>query len=144
MVKKIICLLAAATVLAGCQKLVLPKDDSACDLRALTVYVHYDAEKPGLYDSFDAMTGNLDETTGEGTFSFPKDPEKYNAETLARCTVEAAIPSTATLVVYDEEGNVRPEGLGGTWNLANHSVVFDVVAANGDKKHYDFLFRMRR
>ena len=144
MVKRIICLLALVTVFAGCQKLVMPKDDSACDLRSLTVYVHYDAENPSLYESFDALTGNLDEATGEGTFSFPKDPEKYNAETLARCTVEAVIPSTATMVVYDEDGNVLPGGLGGTWNLANHSVIFNVVAANGDKKHYDFLFRMRR
>ena len=144
MVTKIIYMLAAAAVLAGCQKLVLPKDDDACDLRSLTVYVHYDAQNPGLSESFDALTGNLDETTGEGTFSFPKDPEKYNAQTLARCTVEATIPSTAKLVVYDEEGNVREQGLGGTWDLANHSIVMDVVAASGKTRRYDFLFRMRR
>ena len=137
-------MLAAILLLAGCQKLVLPKDDDACDLRSLTVYVHYDPDKPAIYDSFDALTGNLDEATGEATFSFPKDPEKYNAETLARCTVEAVIPSTAKLVVYDEEGNVVPTGLGGTWDLANHSIVLDVVAASGKSRHYDFLFRMRR
>ena len=74
----------------------------------------------------------------------PKDPEKYNAQTLARCTVEATIPSTAKLVVYDEEGNVREQGLGGTWDLANHSIVMDVVAASGKTRRYDFLFRMRR
>ena len=136
-------ILALAGVLS-CQKLVLPADDKACDLRSLTVHVHYDPSDPSKTMDFDAMTDALDPETGEATFSFPRDPELYNAETLSRCTVEASIPSTATLVAYDEEGNVRKGGLGGYWNLANGSVVFDIVAANGDKSHYDFLFRLRR
>ena len=144
MVKKLIYSTLALAALLSCQKLVLPKDDSACDLRSLTVHVHYDASDPSKTMDFDAMTDALDESTGEGTFSFPRDPELYNAETLARCTVEASIPSTATLVAYEEDGSVRPGGLGGTWNLANGSVIFDIVAANGDRRHYDFLFRLRR
>ncbi|MBR1574534.1 MAG: hypothetical protein IJ652_06785 [Bacteroidales bacterium] len=144
MVKKWIYSLFALVVLGACQSLVQPKDDDACDLRALTVRVHYDAADPSLTEDFDAMSGGVDAETGEATFSFPRDAERYNAETLSRCTLEAVIPSTASLVVYDADGAVREGGLGGVWNLANGSVVFDVVAANGARKHYDFLFRMRR
>lgn len=144
MVKKLTYSILALAALLSCQKLVLPKDDSACDLRSLTVHVHYDASDPSKTMDFDAMTGALDETTGEATFSFPKDADLYNAETLARCTIEASIPSTATLVAYDEDGTVRENGLGGLWNLANGSVVFDIIAADGSSRHYDFLFRMRR
>ena len=144
MVKKLLYSCLALVLLAGCQQLVLPQDDKACDLRALTVRVHYDAADPSLADEFDALSGGVDPETGEATFSFPRDAERYNAETLARCTLEATIPSTASLVVYDADGQVKAGGLGGVWNLANQAVAFDVVAANGDRRHYDFFFRMRR
>lgn len=134
----------AALVLTGCRNLVMPKDDSACDLSALTVYVYYDESNMALYNSFDVLSGNLDAQTGEGTFFFPRDPALYNATTLSRCRLEAVIPATASLKAYDEEGNPVPGGLGGIWDLANHSVGIDVVAANGDSKHYEILFRMRR
>lgn len=130
--KKIIIAVLAGLVFAGCAKLDTPKLDSSCSLSTLKAYVYVDAEKLSASPTeVDLLSGMYIKEKGNASYTFPEDASKFNAQTLKRCRLEAAIPSTARLEMTDENGNGLGKGLEGFHDLYNQTFYFKVIAADG-------------
>ncbi len=137
-------ILAAVALLASCQKPILPEADVKNELSALKCYVYYDEADMTVKSELNVLSGTYNPERGVISFTFPEDPEKYNAQTLQRCRLEASIPPTATLVETDAAGASLGRGIGDFRNLANTTVYFKVVAANGEAKQYQATFKMKK
>ncbi|MBQ8837814.1 MAG: hypothetical protein IJ005_00680, partial [Bacteroidales bacterium] len=97
----------------SCQKLDYPEADTANTISTLKCFVYYDETNLRLYQEVNLLSQNYNEKMGAVTYTFPDDPERFNAESLKRCRLEAAIPSTARLVEIDATGKELGTGIGG-------------------------------
>ncbi len=143
---KIIIAVLAAFAAFGCQKPVTPEADNKNELAALRCYVYYDAADLGQKAEVNVLSGTYNPDKGVASFTFPEDAEKYNAESLKRCRLEASIPATATIVETDAAGKSLGRGIGEFRDLSvdRTTVYFKVVAANGDAKSYQITFRYKK
>jgi hypothetical protein len=82
---------------------------------------------------------------GAITYTFPTG-ERYTAETLKRCRLEATIPSTARLVETDARGEQIGNGIGGMrdFSAGKTTVYFKVIAADGSEKKYQAQFQFNK
>lgn len=145
--KRIISILFLAILAAvSCQKLDTPELDTANHLSSLKCIVYYDVTNLRLYDQIDVLnSGTFNQEMGAITYKFPQG-ERYTAETLKRCRLEATIPSTARLVEIDAMGNVISDGIGGMRDLSagKTTIYFKVIAADGSEKKYQVQFQFNK
>ena len=139
--KKILLYIMALVALGSCVKPDERERDSDNELRSLKAYVYYDENNPQLYEEVDLLSGMYLADKGMASFTFPSDPLKYNSSTLSRCRIEASIPSSAVLVMTDENGESKDCGIGNWHNLFNTSLYFNIIADNGDVKKYKIVCR---
>lgn len=136
-------LFCAALLLAACEKLEEKPRDSANTINGITCYVYYDAADLTKKETLDVLaTATVNEQMGLINYTFPAVPELYNAASLTRCRLEIAIPSTAHILLTDNDGNPLGGGIGGQMNLLNTTVCFTVVAADGSPRLYKVTFRL--
>lgn len=130
----------------SCQKLHKPELDDKNTLNGVKCYVYYNPENLKIYSTLDMpLSGDNVSQMGPVTsinYTFPADQQKYNAQTLKSCRLEASIPPTASLVELDASGKELGKGIGGLRDLAGKTVYFKVVAANGEAKRYQIRFRL--
>lgn len=145
----IIALLLTAIVLmsSACEKEVRPDPASDKTLQSLKCYVYYDLDSWSVKQELDVLSGTYNAEKGAIVYTFPNDPQKYNAQSLERCRLEASIPATARLVEVGADGNVIGDGIGGLRSLAGTSsagktVRFKIIAADGSEKSYQATFKM--
>ncbi len=139
-------ILVALTALAAfsCQKPIMPEADNKNELAALKCYVYYDEADMTKKAELNVLSGSYNPERGVISFTFPEDAEKFNAQALSRCRLEASIPPTATIVETDAAGKSLGRGIGDFRNLANATVCFQIIAANGDAKQYQATFKMKK
>ena len=139
-------LFLALMAVVSCQKLDTPELDTANHLSSLKCMVYYDAENLRVYNQIDVLnSGTFNQQMGAITYTFPQG-ERYTAETLRRCRLEATIPSTARLVETDAKGNVIADGIGGMrdFSAAKTTIYFKVIAADGSEKKYQAQFQFNK
>lgn len=145
--KRIITILFIAVLASvSCQKLDYPKADSSNALSTLKCYVYYDASNLKLYETIDILTGgSFNEQMGAIVYTFPEG-DRYTAETLKRCRLEATIPSTAKIEETDARGNSLGKGIGEWRDLSagKTTIYFKVVAADGSEKKYQAQFQFNK
>lgn len=150
--KRIIRFLSVAVILlvalASCEKEVKPELSSDKTINALKCYVYYDLASWSVKQELDVLSGTYSQEKGAIVYTFPDEPDKYNASTLARCRLEVSIPATARVVELGADGSVIGEGLGGLRSLAGTSsgktVWFRVIAADGSEKNYQATFKLKQ
>lgn len=145
--KRILTILFIAVLAAvSCQKLDYPKADSSNTLSTLKCYVYYDATNLKLYETIDILSGgSFNEQMGAIAYTFPEG-ERFTAETLKRCRLEATIPSTAKVEEIDARGNSLGQGIGGwrDFSAGKTTIYFKVVAADGSEKKYQAQFQFNK
>lgn len=132
----VIVLINALMVFLACGKIDERELNSDCELSALKAYVYYKEGDLSVYEEVDLLSGMYLPEKGAASFTFPNDEEKFNANSLKKCRLEATIPSTARVVLSDENGNETNCGIEGWHNLYNSSIYFNVVADSGEVKKY--------
>ena len=145
--KRILTILFLAVLAAvSCQKLDTPELDTANHLSSLKCMVYYDAENLRVYSQIDVLnSGTFNQQMGAITYTFPQG-ERYTAETLKRCRLEATIPSTAKVEEIDARGNSLGQGIGGwrDFSAGKTTIYFKVVAADGSEKKYQAQFQFNK
>ena len=143
--KRILTILFLALLAVSCQELDRPELDSSNTLSSLKCMVYHNAENLRVYDQIDLLSaGSFNPDLGAIAYSFPKD--KYTAEALTRCRLEATIPSTARLVELDSQGAEIKDGIGGMRDFSSGrtTVYFKVVAADGTEKKYQAQIKISK
>lgn len=109
-------------------------------ISGLKCFVYYDSNDLTKKQEIDLLSV-VNQATGNGTYTFPSDP-MYTSATLTRCRLEVTIPTTATLVETDYDGNKISSSIGGQRSLYKTTVAFKVRAATGQEKLYRIQFRV--
>ena len=108
--------------------------------------MYYDATNLKLYETIDILSGgSFNEQMGAIAYTFPEG-ERFTAETLKRCRLEATIPSTAKVEEIDARGNSLGQGIGGwrDFSAGKTTIYFKVVAADGSEKKYQAQFQFNK
>lgn len=122
--------------LCSCVKPDERQKDGSLELRSLKAFVYYDENDLSVYEEVDLLSGMYLEDKGLASYTFPSDADRFNSSTLKRCRLEATVPSTAKVVLTDENGTGKGCGLDGWFDLYNAVVYFNVVADDGNFKNF--------
>ena len=136
MKKTILILLALTAPLAfSCQKLQYPEWSSDNSLSGLKCFVYYDDANPSLKQELNLLSGTNNMERGLINYTFAAD-ERFSANALARCRIEATIAPTAVLELNDAAGNGLGHGFEGFYDLRGTTLYFSITAADGTAKQY--------